>query len=74
MSYSNDCSNDSAIIAGDHPKAESNWSPELDADDMLELQAAQQDSSKIISSRPRESNLLGYYSTICLIFNRMIGE
>jgi hypothetical protein len=74
MSYSNDWSNDSAVIAGDEPKPEASWSPELDADDLLELQAAQQDSSKIISSRPREPNLLGYYSTVCLIFNRMIGK
>ncbi|KAH8649408.1 amino acid permease-domain-containing protein [Tricladium varicosporioides] len=49
------------------------WSPDLDPDDLRELQAAQQDPSKIISSLPRESARLGYYSTVCLIFNRMIG-
>jgi len=49
------------------------WSPDLDPDDLQELRAAQQDPTKIISELPREAVRMGYYSTICLIFNRMIG-
>lgn len=49
------------------------WSPDLDPADLRELQAAQLDPSKIISEIPKEAALMGYYSTICLIFNRMIG-
>ena len=51
----------------------SEWSPDLDPDDLRELQAAQHDPTKIISELPKEAVRLGYYSTICLIFNRMIG-
>lgn len=49
------------------------WSPELDPADLRELQEAEQDPSKIISRLPSEAARLGYFSTICLIFNRMIG-
>jgi hypothetical protein len=50
------------------------WSPDLDPDDLRELQAAEQDPSKIVSRMPSESVRLGYFSTVCLIFNRMIGK
>jgi hypothetical protein len=50
------------------------WSPDLDPDDLRELQAAQQDLSKIVAKLPKESARLGYYSTLCLISNRMIGK
>ncbi len=50
------------------------WSPDLDPDDLRELQEAEQDPSKIIAKLPRESARLGYYSTVCLLFNRMIGR
>jgi hypothetical protein len=50
------------------------WSPDLDPEDLLELEVAEQDPSKIISRMPRESVRLGYFSTICLISNRMIGK
>jgi hypothetical protein len=49
------------------------WSPDLDPDDLQELRAAKQDPTKIISQLPGEAVRMGYYSTICLIFNRMIG-
>jgi hypothetical protein len=49
------------------------WTPELDAADLRDLQEAEQDPSRIISRLPREAARLGYFSTICLIFNRMIG-
>ena len=50
------------------------WSPDLDPDDLRDLQAAQQDPSKIIAKLPKESSRLGYYSTLCLISNRLIGR
>jgi hypothetical protein len=50
------------------------WSPDLDPDDLRELQAAEQDPSKIVAKVPKESARLGYYSTLCLISNRMIGR
>ena len=49
------------------------WSPDLDPDDLRELQAAQNDPSKLIAKLPKESARLGYYSTLCLISNRLIG-
>ncbi len=55
------------------PEPAAEWSPELDPADLRELQEAEQDPSKIISRLPREAARLGYFSTICLIFNRMIG-
>lgn len=72
MSYATD-SNKNWPVTGTYPAEPDQWKPDLDADDLLDLQAAQEDSSKIVSSLPRESNRLGYYSTVCLIFNRMIG-
>lgn len=72
MSYATESSKNWPISATHDAEADQ-WKPDLDADDLLDLQAAQQDSSKIISSLPREGNRLGYYSTVCLIFNRMIG-
>lgn len=50
------------------------WSPDLDADDLRELQEAQNDPSKTIFDLPRESARLGFFSTLCLIFNHMIGK
>lgn len=49
------------------------WSPDLDPDDLRELRAAQLDPTKIVTELPKEAVRMGYYSTICLIFNRMIG-
>lgn len=73
MSYATDSTKNWPIAANSEVEPDTEWKPDLDADDLLDLQAAQQDSSKIVSSLPRESNRLGYYSTVCLIFNRMIG-
>jgi hypothetical protein len=73
MSYATDSSKNWPIAATHDAEPDLEWKPDLDADDLLDLQAAQQDGSKIVSSLPRESNRLGYYSTVCLIFNRMIG-
>jgi len=50
------------------------WAPELDPDDLRELQEAQENPSKIIARLPSEAARLGYFSSICLIFNRMIGK
>lgn len=62
------------MAIGNESELDTEWSPDLDPDDLRELQAAQLDPSKIISILPRESARLGYYSTVCLIFNRMIGR
>jgi len=56
--------------SGDDPE----WSADLDPDDLRELQAAQQDPSKVIAKLPKESSRLGYYSCLCLISNRLIGR
>ncbi|OCK76766.1 hypothetical protein K432DRAFT_305642 [Lepidopterella palustris CBS 459.81] len=58
---------------GTESESDPEWSPDLDPDDLRELQAAQQDPSKIVAKLPKESARLGYYSTLCLIFNRLIG-
>jgi hypothetical protein len=50
------------------------WSPDLDPDDLRELQEAQHDPSKIVVSLPKESVRMGYFSTLCLLWNRMIGK
>lgn len=50
------------------------WSPDLDPDDLRELQEAELDPSKIVAKLPSEAARLGYFSTLCLIFNRMIGK
>lgn len=60
-------------VGDDSAEFNSEWSPDLHPNDLRELQAAQLDPTKIISEIPREAALMGYYSTICLIFNRMIG-
>jgi hypothetical protein len=62
------------MAVGNESELDTEWSPDLDPDDLRELQVAQQDPSKIISMLPRESARLGYYSTVYLIFNRMIGK
>jgi hypothetical protein len=66
--------NDAPIVVVTESNYEEEWSPDLDAEDLRELYEAEHNPSKIISSVPRDSNLLGYYSTLCLIFNRMIGK
>jgi hypothetical protein len=50
------------------------WSPDLDPDDLRELQAAQNDPSKVVAKLPKESARLGYFSCLCLISNRLIGR
>jgi len=50
------------------------WSPDLDPDDLRDLQEAQHDPSKIIAKLPKESARLGYFSCRCLISNRLIGK
>lgn len=59
-----------------NPESESypEWSPDLDPDDLRELQEAQHDPSKIVAKLPRESARLGYFSCLCLISNRLIGR
>jgi hypothetical protein len=57
-----------------NPSVEAEWSPDLDPSDMQELREAEQDPGKIVSKLPRESTRLGYYSTVCLLFNRLIGK
>jgi len=47
------------------------WAAGLDPADLAALQQADGDPSKIIVSTP---TLLGYYSILCLVINRMIGK
>jgi hypothetical protein len=54
-------------------EVDTEWSPELDPEDLLELQAAEQDPSIIVAKLPKQSARLGYYSTLCLMSNRLIG-
>jgi hypothetical protein len=74
MVYSIGPESNPPIAVGNESGFDTEWSPDLDPDDLRELQAAKQDPSKIISILPRESARLGYFSTVCLIFNRMIGR
>lgn len=66
-------SQDHAAMVDDNSQSNTEWSPDLDPNDLRELQEAEQDPTKIISELPKEAARMGYYSTICLIFNRMIG-
>lgn len=59
---------------GNESGFDTEWSPDLDPDDLRELQAAQRDPSKLIAKLPKESARLGYFSTFCLIANRLIGK
>ena len=64
-----------ATVAVDaEPRFDMHWSPGLDPDDLRALQAAEQDPSKIVVKLPKESARMGYFSTVCLLFNRMIGR
>lgn len=74
MSYSTGTHPSHPLAVSHEPEdLDEEWTPDLDAEDLAELQAAEQDSTQFISKLPRESNRMGYYSTVCLIFNRMIG-
>lgn len=73
MAYSNGTRGNPLITASDGSGYDMEWTPDLDAEDLRELEAAEENPDKIVSTLPRESSRLGYYSTICLIFNRMIG-
>ncbi|KUJ09194.1 uncharacterized protein LY89DRAFT_598930 [Mollisia scopiformis] len=73
MAYSTSEGADYPIVVDNVSEADTDWSPGLDLDDLRELQAAQQDPTKIVAKLPREASRMGYYATICLIFNRMIG-
>jgi len=74
MAYSTKPRTNSAIGIGTDSGFDTEWSPDLDPDDLRELQAAQNDPSKLIAKLPKESARLGYYSTFCLIANRLIGR
>lgn len=74
MVYITGSGSNAPIAASNESEFDAEWSPDLDPDDLYELQAAQQDPSKIISKLPSVSARLGYYSAVCLIFNRMIGK
>jgi hypothetical protein len=56
------------------PQHDPEWSPDLDEDDLRELQEAQRDPTKLVAKLPRESARLGYFSCLCLISNRLIGR
>ena len=49
------------------------WGPDLDQEDLDMLQQAREDPHAIVEERPRGPQRLGYFSVLCLIFNRMIG-
>ena len=53
---------------------ETDWSPDLDPDDLRDLMAAEHDPVKILQRMPRESSRMEYYATVCMVFNRMIGK
>jgi hypothetical protein len=52
---------------------EEDWAPGVDARDLEALQNARNDDSKIVEEAPEEPNRMGYYSILCLVFNRMVG-
>ena len=62
------------VSSGTESKVEPEWTPDLDPDDLRELQEAERDPTKVVSKLPSEAARLGYFSTLCLIFNRMIGR
>jgi hypothetical protein len=72
MAYSTAPMSNSAV--GIRPESDPEWSPDLDPDDLRELKAAQDDPTKVVAKLPKESTRLGYYSTLCLISNRLIGR
>lgn len=74
MDYSTASKNNAPMVVGVEPNFDMEWRPGLDPDDLRELQAAEQDPSKIVVKLPKESSRMGYFSTVCLLFNRMIGE
>lgn len=49
------------------------WSPGLDPGDLRDLREAEKHPEKIVLQMPKEAARLGYFSTVCLLFNRMIG-
>lgn len=75
MAYNSGNSNGhSSSFFGRESNLDADWSPDLDPDDLRELQAAQNDPSKLIAQLPKESVRMGYFSAVCLILNRMIGR
>jgi hypothetical protein len=48
--------------------------PGLDPEDQRALELAREDGDAIVEEIPTDSESLGWYSVLCLIFNRMIGE
>ena len=74
MAYATAPKINATIGIGTEAEFDPDWSPDLDPDDLRELQAAQQDPSKIVAKLPKESARLGYYSSFCLISNRLIGR
>jgi hypothetical protein len=74
MAYTSGYSNGhSSSLPGTGSNFDTEWSPDLDPDDLRDLQAAQNDPSKIVAQLPKESARMGYYSAICLVVNRMVG-
>lgn len=75
MAYNSGYSNGrGSSFVGYESNLDTEWSPDLDANDLQELQAAQNDPSKIVTQLPKESARMGYFSATCLVLNRMIGR
>ena len=49
------------------------WQPGLDPEDERALEQAREDSTAIVEEIPTDEDGLGWFSVICLLFNRMIG-
>lgn len=73
MAYNHSNAQSSSYV-GNESNNDANWSPDLDPEDLLELQAAQNDPSKIVAELPKESARMGTFSAVCLVVNRMIGK
>jgi hypothetical protein len=74
MAYSTASKSNPAMEISTESDPDAEWSPDLDPDDLRELQEAQHDPSKIVAKLPKESARLGYFSCLCLISNRLIGR
>lgn len=73
MAYTHSNGQSSSYV-GHESNIDTGWSPDLAPEDLLELQAAQNDPSKIVAQLPKESARMGTFSAVCLVWNRMIGK
>jgi len=55
-------------------RSSESWQPGLDPEDERALEQAREDGGAIVEEIPTEDDSLGWFSVICLLLNRMIGE